>query len=200
MKIVIFDFDGVIVDTYGFCYELINAISPVTHEEYKKRFEGNINDAMKKVAPKGLSNGTFVEDYFLELTKCTPYAEVVDAIKILAKKYTLIVISSTVSPAIDTFLTTNNIRECFQDILGNDIEKSKIKKIHMVFEKYSVSPEDCVFVTDTLGDIKEAKHCGVRSIAVTWGYHTRETLEKEKPYAIIDDKKGIVQKVQESLT
>jgi phosphoglycolate phosphatase-like HAD superfamily hydrolase len=47
-------------------------------------------------------------------------------------------------------------------------------------------PKDCIFVTDTIGDIKEARHFDILSIAVTWWYHPRKLLLSEKPYQIVE--------------
>lgn len=48
-------------------------------------------------------------------------------------------------------------------------------------------PKDAVFITDTLGDIREARECDIDSIAVTWGFHERKTLEKGNPIVIVSD-------------
>jgi len=56
----------------------------------------------------------------------------------------------------------------------------------MVLREYKAKPEDCVFITDTLGDMREAARCGVWSIGVTWGFHERERLEKGNFFAIVD--------------
>jgi len=66
------------------------------------------------------------------------------------------------------------------------VHESKVHKIKLLLEKYSMSPENTIFVTDTLGDIKEAQECNVPTLAVTWGFHARETLEKGNPTKIID--------------
>ena len=56
----------------------------------------------------------------------------------------------------------------------------------MVFDEYKIGYKDCIFVTDTLGDIKEAIKCNVQSIAVTWGFQPKERLLKGNPYAIVE--------------
>lgn len=76
---------------------------------------------------------------------------------------------------------------------------SKIIKINSILKKYNIEPNDTVFITDTLGDIKEAKECGVKSIAVTWGLHDRETLEKGNPVAIIDDPRELLRVIEKVL-
>lgn len=70
------------------------------------------------------------------------------------------------------------ILQYFSEILGSDVARDKIRKIKMVLDNNDLNAEDCVFITDTLGDILEARQCGIESIAVTWGYHEAERLQK----------------------
>lgn len=43
MKVILFDFDGVIVDTFSLCYRIIKTRDAITEDAYRARFEGNIN-------------------------------------------------------------------------------------------------------------------------------------------------------------
>ena len=44
-RYILFDFDGVIADSYAPAFEVQKMICPhLTEEVYRKRFEGNIND------------------------------------------------------------------------------------------------------------------------------------------------------------
>ena len=60
-------------------------------------------------------------------------------------------------------------------------------ELKFLLKKYSLTPKDCIFVTDTLGDIIEANDVNVKTIAVDFGYHSRTVLSKGKPFAIISD-------------
>ncbi len=187
MKIILFDFDGVIVDTFSFCYRIIDSRDSLSESEYRARFEGNINAAPKKTPQDPNAKPfDFQGQYLTELLNCQPNKEIKTVIQELAKDHTLIIISSTISPSIAQYLEVIGLRGCFAEILGNDVEKSKVKKIQSVLERYAVKPMETVFITDTLGDIKEASECGVRSIGVTWGYHSKETLEQGKPCRIVE--------------
>ena len=42
------------------------------------------------------------------------------------------------------------------------------------------------FITDTLGDIKEANKVGIESIGITWGYQDKAKLQKGNPKKIVD--------------
>jgi len=187
MKVILFDFDGVIVDTFKFCHKISNLRSQVSEEEYRSRFEGNINDAVKKEELKA-PNGEpfdFFSHYTPELMACQPIEDMVKVIKELAREHALIIVTSTISPSVKEFLQMQGLENEFKEILGNDVEKSKVKKINDVLLRYGIKPSETVFVTDTLGDIKEARSCGVESIAVTWGYHPMSTLEKGNPFRIV---------------
>jgi len=43
-----------------------------------------------------------------------------------------------------------------------------------------------VMIGDTVFDLQMAHNAGVKSIAVTWGYHQVEQLRSARPYAVID--------------
>ncbi len=195
IKTIFFDFDGVIVDTFNFCYHIHNTNSPITEAEYRSEFEGNINDALK--------NGKAIPDFWSlytpQLLTCTPNEGIENTIRSLSKKYTLIIVSSTTSSAIKLFLQKFNVDECFKEILGNDIDHSKVKKLQMALDRYHLSPSDTIFITDTLGDIQEARQCGIESVAVSWGYHPRETLQKGEPYRIIDTVSELSETVEQYL-
>lgn len=199
-KFVLFDFDGVIVDSFALALEINKKICPFTSvSEYKKRFEGNINEYLEEKTNHGdqcRHDLDFFDEYVPRMkneVKLVPGIELV--IQSLAEKYNLIIVSSTLSAPISELLDKYNLKKYFLEVMGNDVHKSKVEKIKMVFSKYSVTKEDCVFITDTLGDLREANHVGVKCIAVTWGFHAPETLEKGNPYLIankVDELQGLI--------
>ena len=61
-KLVIWDFDGVIADTFRMCFGIIRMSNPeLTEVKYRKRFEGNINRVGKDKQEK--SNIDFWAEY-----------------------------------------------------------------------------------------------------------------------------------------
>ncbi len=195
MKIIFFDFDGVIADTFSACFDIINARETLSADEYRARFEGNINLAIRKT-PADQPPFDFFAEYNPKLMTCQPNPDIVAAIKTLAGESTLIIVSSTISSSISKYLEFFQIKDYFKEILGNDIDKSKVKKINDILARYEVAPGNTVFITDTLGDIREATECQVKSIGITWGFHPRETLQKGNPASIIDSPTELVVAVQ----
>jgi len=74
----------------------------------------------------------------------------------------------------------------FREIFGSDFHFSKKEKIDHALEKYGVGREQAFYIGDTVGDIREARAAGVRSVAVTWGWHGRERLAAVNPDFLID--------------
>ena len=55
-----------------------------------------------------------------------------------------------------------------------------MEKFHKIFEDFSARPEDCVMITDTVGDVLEAEAAGVNSIVILWGYQKQVHFENLK--------------------
>jgi phosphoglycolate phosphatase-like HAD superfamily hydrolase len=50
----------------------------------------------------------------------------------------------------------------------------------MIEKKYNLSNKDFLFITDTLGDIREADIANIPTVAVTWGQHDRSYFTREE--------------------
>lgn len=190
-KFILFDFDGVIADSFRPAFEINKMICPhLTEDIYRKRFEGNINDWEEPINVHTEECRHDI-DFFTEyIPRMKNEVQIVPGIKEviigLEKTYTLIVISSTITSPIQEFLLGHGLTYHFSQIMGNDVHKSKVEKIKMVFEQYGAEAKDCVFITDTLGDMREAEKTGVGVIGITWGFHMSETLQREKPFRLVN--------------
>ena len=189
-KIVIFDFDGVIADSFDITFAANKIIYPgITVDEFRNYFNGNINDSkqnLEKDEAEKEDERFFAVYEPLLMKSVRVFPGMKDVIIKLSKDYKLIIISSVLTNAVHEFLEKNGLDSYFRDILGNDVHNSKIEKIRMIFAKYAVEPKNCVMVTDTLGDMIEAHRAGIGSIGVTWGCHEKERLLKGKPARIVD--------------
>jgi phosphoglycolate phosphatase-like HAD superfamily hydrolase len=188
-KLVIFDFDGVLVNTSEIGYTLHTEANPnLTREYFANLSHGNFMENLEKaIAEDEYKVQEDWEDlYHGELLKLDSHDVIRGLILDLATKYQLAIVSSSKSYHITAFLEREGVRERFSDVLGSDVAYSKVQKISDLLKKYSVRPENAVFITDTLGDIREGTQCDVASIGVTWGTHDRDTLFEGAPYAIVD--------------
>ncbi|PLX21511.1 hypothetical protein C0584_02485 [Candidatus Parcubacteria bacterium] len=186
MKAIIFDFDGVIHNTFEFHRTRVKNFTGIelNPEEYrnmhKKNMYLNIPKAFESVSWSEYSK--FIHEDMANLKTRNKTKE---AIRDLAKKHNLYIITSGTKKNISAYLERNKILDNFKDILGVETHKMKIEKFKYLFKKYKTKESECVFVTDTLGDICEANEVGVKTIAVDFGFHSREVLNEGNPFRII---------------
>jgi len=198
MKMILFDFDGVLVDTLSICFSL-NAENNagLSLEEYKSFFTGNVYNSKRTDG----SSMTYRDDYFDQYAKKTRELkvpqEIKDILKNLSTKYKIIIVSSAPKPQIKDILDRESVSYCFADIYGSDLHTSKVVKIKKLLNEFDITSKDVIYITDTTGDIIEARECGVESIAVSWGFHNKENLLNEKPFALVDTPQELQQKIEE---
>jgi phosphoglycolate phosphatase len=184
-SLLIFDFDGVIADSFDAALKVTQFLSPeTTREEYTARFNGNINETTP------VANNSHQLDFFFHweplVIQQRVFAGISEIISELAQRVPLAIVSSTTTQPIKDFLRTHKLHNCFSHILGNDVAHSKVTKINMLFKQTKTKPAASIMITDTLGDLKEAHQTGIHTIAVTWGFHDQITLLQGNPTTIID--------------
>ncbi len=181
-----FDFDGVIVDTLGISYGITTEVnSEISLPEYQQLFNGNISEAVKNmVAPK--LHPDFHGRYKEETRTLVVPENIRELLKRLSARFTLAIISGSQTSTIKDIIEREGVADCFSDVLGYDVDSSKVVRIKMMLDQYGVEPNQTIFITDTSGDVYEAHECGVSSIAVTWGFQSRNTLADAKPFLFVE--------------
>jgi phosphoglycolate phosphatase len=197
---LLFDFDGVIADSFKLSHKTLQKLCPqVSAEQFSHLFDGNINSWEERVFTHSeycQHHLDFFEHYVPRMKdEVSIFPGMKQVLEALAREYNLVIISSTISSPIAEFLQHNEIDSLFLKVYGNDVHKSKVEKISMVLREYGVGIERCLFITDTLGDMREAKISGIDAIGVSWGFQDHGRFIPAKPYAIADNPnevKGII--------
>jgi phosphoglycolate phosphatase len=68
--------------------------------------------------------------------------------------------------------------------------------IHAVLGEMNLSPEEVIFVGDTLTDIETGKEAGVDVYALPTGFFSKKELSQKKPRRILVNLKELVQVVE----
>lgn len=197
-KVVIWDFDGVILSSFEQAFAIIQQRYPtLSREEYARQFEGNINQA--KVFHKPVQQIDFFKEYEKTILDAHIVPGISEVIQTLSQSYQQVIVSSTISILIEKYLTFHGLQSYFDRIFGNEVSKSKVEKFKIVFDHYKVSPDNCVFITDTLGDLLEAKEVSLPAVAILWGFHPKSTLEKGNPAAVAATPQALLTEIQKGL-
>ncbi len=199
IKTVIFDFDGVIHNTLEIAFKVNKKLNPhLTIEEYKNFFNGNFykSAGILKGDKKLKSSNEFFELQEIEFNSLKIEKAIWENILKIKNNYDLFIITSNREKTLRNYFERNNLSKVFKEILGFETHTSKVEKFKMLMKKYGITKDNCVFVTDTLGDILEAHKVGLRTIAVDFGFHERKRLEKGNPLTIISKFEEILPAIQ----
>ncbi|WP_158996971.1 HAD-IA family hydrolase [Pigmentibacter ruber] len=193
MKIAVFDFDGVIVDSYNAILEVINEISRIKKIPSLSK-EDILNKSTKELI-KDLKIRWFEIPKYYKLAKKVVHLnkdlillnpQIIEMFQYLNKdKIQLIILSSNSKNLIKDIIQKNLNYISFIEIIGDVSLFKKSKKIKEVMNKYKVNYNDIIYIGDEVRDIIAAKKVSISSIAVLWGKESEALLSKEKPNYIV---------------
>ena len=199
MKAVIFDMDGTIIDSReevmgAYKHTLEASGLEFDHAKVRKHVGRRLEDIYQSLAP-----GKDTE-YLIRLHRSWQadnrhllkgyhgLDEFLADIKKLGLETGLY--TSAVRTRAIAALDVLSIREYFGAIIcGDDVTKPKPhhQGVMMVADKLNVSPKDVIMVGDAEHDILAGKSAGSKTIAVTHGFGSEQSLKAAKPDKIVDN-------------
>lgn len=190
-KLIIFDFDGVLADTFDiFIASINNIFRKVGRREIKKNEIGklkdlSIRDMFKYLEINPLEILIFankVKQQMAEpINKIKIDSELKDKIKQVKNSHIEMgIITSNSKENVERFLNKNNL-QIFDFILGNISAFNKHKSINKLVKKKKLNPEEVIMIGDEVRDVEAAKKSGIKIAAVTWGYDSEKLLMASSP-------------------
>ena len=184
IKAIIFDMDGVLVDSEPFNIEIEKRQFELNHlsisEEEHHQYMGVATDVMwREIAKRqslSLPVETLIEQnktesihYFTELKEIPVMPGLVDLLeKLTLKNFPIAVASSSFLEIIELILQRTGLRKHFQVVVSSQ-EAGKSKPEPDVFllaaKQLGINPQDCMVIEDSANGIKAAKAAGMRCIA-----------------------------------
>jgi phosphoglycolate phosphatase len=189
MGLAMFDYDGVIVDSFDQVARdfaeacRANGFYGInTKEDLAILHDGNCYEQMMKLGLPEWKVDKIIRDYEAiagnHLEEIPLFEGMAEALQLIAGRHKIVIITSNISEQVRNVLKKRGIT-CVEDVIGAELEKSKVKKIRRVMQLYSVFP--AYYIGDTVGDIIEGREAGVLTVGVAWGWHDREKLESVSP-------------------
>lgn len=194
-KMVIFDLDGTLLDTLD---DLCNSVNyslrtnnfPERSLAEVRTFVGNgIRLLIERSVPEGTSKELIDKTFECFKTyyavhcndKTTTYPGVMDMLKELKKNgYKIAVLSNKAQYAV-TKLCDIYFNNLLDDAVGareNVAKKPSPDALYICAENNNINLNNVIYVGDSDVDVATANNAGVRGIAVTWGFRSREQLIK----------------------
>lgn len=193
-KTIIRDFDGPIIDSKKSAFDYYkNNFSWFTDETVKRLFDGNFFEEFKSITWKDFSPDNW-SHAVSEYEKLLLWMDIILGVDKIVQGFNTLgykqyIVTSNMAN-LSQFLNKYGILDHFSDILDGNKERSKVKKFEMIVKKEWWDISDYFFITDTVGDIKEAIEAWISPghiFAVTWGYHNRERLAKVEWVKLVDE-------------
>lgn len=203
-RAVLFDLDGTLVQTREASWVVFQETNRAfslgidTQDAYFALLTDNLFASLRKLC-RDEQTSDAVTRHFLNGLKVSYFPPLVpgmrDVVRSLAGSCSLAVISSNATAVIRRILVGARIQHCFSHVFGGDVEPDKRASVRrfLTDEGYVIgrscrpdyredvrpalaTGEEVVLVTDTVGDVRHAKECGIRAVGVTWGMHTEADL------------------------
>lgn len=195
MKVVIFDFDGVIADSFDFMVNIIGEIIKSDNVELSLVKEGRDSGADLKEAVKRLHISKlkllylFLKGRRLMAKRMSQISLQPDLANVLANLYKqkikLIIVSSNIKSNINKFLAERGIANYFDEVISSKTLYHKSRAIKRYIVQHNLSNEDVIYVGDEVRDIEAGREANIPVIAVTWGYNSEASLLSAKPMVLV---------------
>lgn len=196
-KLIIFDFDGVLADSFDTFYPLMRDVMKhvdlsLTKEQYSNFFIDNVHQSIKNfignnekyIVAMKFRNSNYNKYYYDKYHGAKLFPGAIKLLRKVERDYVLTIASSGKQNNIKKLLEENDIKNLFGMILASTAT-SKEGMIDQILNKFNAERKETTMVSDTVGDIKIAKKLGLKTIATTWGFQTIKTLTKSKPSSLV---------------
>ena len=187
-----FDYDGVFVDSLDDLLDKAcraQSSIGVGRQPGREDFETTQNLTFEQVGRDiGIPEERLLEYglRFFELQDedegfCELFDGMAEVIRELSAKHTIVIITSSVKRTVERALEHYRLLENISFIFDGTQGGTKSEKIRRAMEEFSAGSEQTVMIGDCVSDIREGKIAGVKTVAVTWGFQSKELLLSESP-------------------
>jgi phosphoglycolate phosphatase len=194
----LFDFDGTLADSLPVIVDITNRLAPefgyrpTPYEEIEALKGLSTRQLIRYSGISMLRIPALLRRLRAELkaysTHISPHGGIPAAIRHLhGQNYALAVVTSNTPDVVNGFLAAHSLQHCFLSVDGGGTLFGKGRLIAKCIERHKFCPETTVYVGDEVRDIHAARAAGIRSIAVTWGFNSRNSLVAAQPHWLVDD-------------
>lgn len=199
LKTVIFDLDGTLLDTIG---DLAAAGNHVCRErgwpthteaEFRRMVGYGIPNLVQKFTPEEFRNeatlAAALDDFQArygahQRDRTVPYKGIPEMLSALKGRGLGLAVYSNKADEFSRSLAEHFFPGTFDAILGKRPGipgKPDPEGLRLLMRELRTVPEESALVGDGETDLRSARNAGLRSVAVTWGFRSREALLAEGP-------------------
>ena len=210
IKGIIFDLDGTLLDTVADINRELNkalnkfGFNSIDFEETKKFLGNGSRTLVKESLKKTVDNKVLdeVANYYITnysnpkanvLTK--PYEGIIEMLEVLQQMGIKTAITSNKMDLAVKELNETAFNGLFDIALGES-DKTPLKPdptmLYQALDLMNLRKEEVLFIGDTEVDLQAATNASLNSVAVTWGFRSKDFLISLKPNYIIDEPNELI--------
>lgn len=190
VKLILFDFDGTLVDSVNLIADAYNEYAAgrkglqLVPEDTEGRNALRAKGSREVLAYLGVrwyrlpfvrrAVRALIREKRKELAAYQGIPHVLSELK--KRGYSLAILSSSPSPTITSFIRRNRLA-VFDHLVCDVPLFGKRRAIERILGKTETKPSETIYVGDETRDVEAARAAGVAAVGVTWGANTRSTLE-----------------------
>ena len=187
IKVIAFDYSGVISPRLSSDEKMLH----IDKTSSKYRYYLDANNKMDL----GLINNKEAEDILSDISgipskdiwkriylKPKPYDEVIDIIKILKKKYKIILFSNFMAYYLRKLLAFHKLEKLFDNIIISSefgLLKPNYDFYQILIDKSEVKKDEILFIDDKLENVTAANKFGIKAFVFTTAETLKEDLKNE---------------------
>jgi HAD superfamily hydrolase (TIGR01549 family) len=203
VKLIIFDFDGTIADTFE---PLIKIIQRLSQELGYKSVSPEDIVLFRNLTTREIIYQAGVSIWKLpfilrkikqELNKDIKLIQPVQGMKealldLKSQGNQLGIITSNSQDNVQLFLENNQLDTIFSFVCSGTTIFGKNKVINSVLNQKNIALSEVIYVGDETRDIDAAKKSNIQVIAVSWGFNSKEILNNQNPDYLIEHPKQLL--------
>ena len=206
--IIIFDYDGVIVDSIEIFARTVRVAACKLNQP--TGFDPDDLKSIQRMTIEGICDYVeisrdripeFLEVLDRELYQAAGeiplFPNMAQVIRQLSRAGILAIVSATPAPIVNKVLKNHSIKRYFDCVIGGDSPGAKSVKIKSIIEQYDSEPEIACMVGDTISDIEEGNAADVATIAVSWGWHSIDHLLSARPDSVANRPEDLIDLTQQ---
>ncbi len=184
-ELVMFDFDGVIVDSLDvFSSSFLDACRAVGVDGFTTA--DDLLAVMEDNFFAGMRAHGIADDLVAEVLRrvgvalvrarhwLKPFPLMPQVLEDLSEARTVVVVTSSPTEVVQGWLRTHGVHGV-AEVAGAEAARSKVEKIQALRERFP-DQDAYWYVGDTAGDVREARAAGAAPVGVAWGWHEPKML------------------------
>jgi len=196
MPTVVFDFDGTIADKLSVVIRIANRFAEhygyhkIPLSDLPKLREKKPSEVLKHLGISIFKLPIVVRKIRFEMNKEIAHlntsADLKDTlVKLKESGCVLGILTTNSRENVMEFLKNNNL-ELFDFVYSGRAVFGKSRLLKKLMKAKTIPHNDPIYVGDEIRDVEAAKKAGIKVIGVSWGYNTKDALQKAHPDHIVE--------------